>query len=361
MLIFYVLLILFVLVSLLDNRLTLKAKKQIFVICGFILVLFAGLRDSTVDMDYKSYLYRFQTISTIKLLFSNPNIFFSQFKIEPATILIFSLVKSISSNAFPVVVFVFAFLSISLKMKAISKMSDYILFSVLIYFSTLFLLQDMTQIRAAVATGLVLLSIPAIIERNIWKFFTYTLLAICFHYSAIVFIPFYFFNWKKLNKTIYLIIILLPIILAVLHFSPLEILARLKFGVFSEKISDYLIGQAWNRRTINIFNLAVLCNVLLSLVYIFFSQKTENKYFIMLTKINCIGIALFYLFSVSPVIAFRTYDLVTSVQIILIPSLIRIVKPRALAEGIIILIAIALFLNQVLFNPIFNHYSCILF
>lgn len=357
--IYYFLFVIFVIFAILDANITAKSKYQIFVISGVILVLFAGLRGKNVDADYNSYLYKFNNIPNISILFTNPTLFFSKIKVEPSMIIIFSFVKSIFKNGFPLVIFIYALFSVTLKLKAIFKMTDFVMLSALIYFSGIFLLQDMTQIRAAFATGFLLLSIPNILNRDFKKYYLYILMAICFHYSAIIFAPFYFFNTKKINKTLYFSILIIPIIFALLKLTPFDFLHHFKLGIYSEKIDAYLIGQRWERRAINLFNFSIIFQIIVCAFFILFSEKTNNKFAVLLTKINCFGVALFYIFSSSPVLAFRLSDILGIVQIVLIPYLIYIIKPKALAEGIVILISMAYFLNQALVNPILKPYTFI--
>ncbi len=358
---YYLLLIIFIIFAILEDKLSVRSKYQIFIVSGAILVLFAGLRGQNVDADYNSYLDRFNKIPNLSNLFSNPVYFFSKVKVEPSMAIIFSLIKSVFAKGFAFAIFIYAFFSVTLKLKAISKMTDYVLLSTLIYFSGTFLLQDMTQIRAAFATGFLLLSIPSIHDRDFKKYSIYIILAVCFHFSAIIFAPLYFLNTKNINKTLYFLILLIPLILALVKFNPFSFLGQFDFGIYSEKINIYLIGQRWEKRTINIFNFSILFQIFVCVFFIIFSEKTNSKYAVLLTKINCFSVVVFFIFSLSPVIAFRLSDMLGVVQIILVPLMIDVIKPKYVGEAVVIIISIAYFLNQILINPIFEPYKSILF
>lgn len=357
--IYYILLIYFIVIALLNDRLTIKSRKQILFLSGTILIIFAGLRGIGVDNDYQAYVNFFDQTPKINHLFTNSSTSFLKLKIEPTMILMISAVKSISSNGIPLIIFLYALFSVTLKLKAITKITDYILPSVLIYFSTTFLLHDMTQIRAGLAAGFLLLSIPEILQKNATKYYMYIFIAVLFHYSAIVFAPFYFFNTKKINKTIYVLLLVTPIILSILHYQPINLLLNFDLGIYSTKIKNYVIGQSWLKFKINLFNFAILSQILISVFFIFFCEKTKNKYTVILTKINCFGIVFFYLLSDIPVLAFRISEIFGIVQIILIPFIIYIIKPKALSEAIVILFSIAFFLNQIILNPILKPYTFI--
>ncbi|HEY5589374.1 MAG TPA: EpsG family protein [Candidatus Paceibacterota bacterium] len=345
----------------LDNKLTKQSKSILFFGIGIILILFAGLRSPNVDFDYILYQLFFKQIFPINTLFTNSKLFYSIIKIEPSLLIIFSFAKTFFVNGLQISIFLYAFISISLKLNAIYKMTDYFMYTLLIYFSGIFLLQDMTQIRAAVAVGLILLSLPKIEEKKYIQFLIYISLAILFHYSAIIFLPFIFLNTKNINKMYYVFLIFIPLVLSVLKLDPINIISKMNLGIISEKFTQYITLQKSMKLHINIFNFNIIIQIVLSLFFIFYSENVNNKYAIILTKINCYSIAFFYLFAAIPVIAFRTNELLSSVQIILIPFLIYIIKPKVLAESIVVVIAFLILLNQLLVNPIINSYSSLLF
>lgn len=357
MAIFYILFVLFIIFAILDENLTLKSKQQILIISGLLMILFAGLRGAYVDKDYSTYKMYFNSLPTINYLFTNTSSFFLVIKIEPSLILIFSSLKSFLYNGLPIAIFIYAFLGVFLKLKAIQKLTDLVMLSTLIYFSGIFLLQDMTQIRVGVAIGFLLLSIPYIEEKNLIRFSFFLSMALLFHYSAIVFAPFYFLNSKKINKQIYFLLIIIPIILFFFKFDPITIISKFEFGIYSDKLRSYLEIQSYKHEKINMFNFSIIGQIIFSTFFVFFSEKTGNKYAILLTKINCFGVGYFYLFSTSPIIAFRLFELVSCVQIILIPLIVYVIKPKYIGEIIVISISIAYFMNQIVINNIFNNYT----
>ena len=357
MLIYYLIFFSIIAFSISSDKLTSKTRNQIFGLFGAFLILFAGLRGLNVDNDYGTYLNYFNEAPTIDSLFTNSKYIFSSIRsnLEPSITIIMSSIKGISSQWFPVVIFLYALTSISLKLIAIKRLSEFLSYSLLIYFSGIFLLQDMTQIRIAVASGILMLSIPYIVGRNFKKFIFLILLAVLFHYSAIVFVPFYFFNSKSINKIFYFTIICISIFLGIIHFNPFEIILKLNLGFLSEIIHAQIVAQSLMKK-MNIFNVITLFNVVVCIFFIFNSQKFKNKYSIILIKMYSFSLVFYYLFSFSPVIAFRTSEVLNIAQIILLPQLIYIIKPKMLAELTVISISLLYFLNQVLVNAIMKPY-----
>ena len=357
MLIYYLLFFLLTVFAIFNDKFTSNTKNQFFVFFGVLLILFAGLRGLNVDNDYSSYFRYFKDAPTIDTLFSNPKYFFSRIRgnIEPSIIIIMASIKSISSQWFPVVILLYAITSITLKLIAIKRLTEFLPYSMLIYFSGVFILQDMTQIRVAVATGFLMLSISHIVKREFKSFVLLLLLSVLFHYSAIIFAPFYFFNTKSINKALYFILIIASIFLAIIQFNPFEILINFDLGFLSERLQTQISAQIFKEK-INIFNVLTLFNVVLCLFFIINSEKFKNKYSILLIKIYSFSIVFYYLFSFSPVIAFRSSEVLNIAHIILLPQLMYIIKPKAFAEGIVILISLLYLLNQVLINPIMEPY-----
>jgi hypothetical protein len=132
----------------------------------------------------------------------------------------------------------------------------------------------------------------------------------------------------------------------------------MKLGLISQIVHAQVIAQPLLKK-MNIFNLITLLNVILGLFFIFNSDRLKNEYSVILIKINSFSIIFYYLFSFSPIISYRTSEVLEIVQIILLPQLIYIIKPKMLAEGIIIIVALLYFINQVLVNPILKPYVCI--
>lgn len=362
MLIFYLLLFIILTASLLDNyKLTRNSKKIIVFAITAILILFAGLRAPDIDRDYKNYQHFYSIIPEIQYLILDPETYFRTVSIEPTFMLFASITKLFIYNGLPFLIFTYALISISLKTESILKISDHPLLTLLLYFSTIFLLQDMTQIRVGIALGFAYLSIVAANEKKLIKYIIFIIMGIFFHYSVIFFAPFYFFNSKKLNKPLYLSFIIIPILLYFTKFNPLEILQSFDFGLFSNKLDTYVKMQKWLKEEINMFNFNIIIQIVLAFVFIYFADKSENKYTIILTKIFCIGIGVFYFFSFSPVIAFRSSELLTSVQIFLLPITTNSFKHKALGEILIIVFSLMHFANQIIVNNIFNPYHTIFY
>lgn len=358
MLIYYLIFSFFILLALYEGRFTLNTKQQLFILAGIILVFFAGLRGEGIDNDYFNYKAYFEDTPSLNHLFSSDYLR-SKIKIEPSLILINSTIKTIHKDGFAIVIFIYALLGISLKMKAIYRIAEFPFLSLLIYFTTLFFLQDLTQIRTGVAVGFIFFSFIALNEQKNIKFFLLILLASLFHYSSLLFVISFFLNKERINKLLYLLIVFVPILLNISGHVFVDFLTSFNLGIYTEKLNDYIIAKSWLKEDINLFNFSIIFQLIMSIVFIFISEKAENRYAILFTKLFCIGIAIFYVFSFSPTLSFRLSELFTSVQVFLIPLLIKFFKPKLFAEIIIVTISILYFLNYVVINSIAKSYYLI--
>lgn len=325
-------------------------KRFLIVFIGFFMALFTGLRGPGVDVDYPMLSGYFKIIYPIKELFTNPVHFFSVKKIEPMFLVTASIIKALfKSNAFNIFLLLIAFFSVFFKTIAIQKYSNAFLYSLFIYCCNYFLLHDITQVRAGLALGIVMMSFEPLVERNFKKFAGIIIIATLFHYSAIIFMPLYFLSTKKINGPFYIGIMIVSFVLCVLKIDPASLLLKFDFGVYSQKVVIYRQMQAWQKTHINLFNLPVIFHILLSFFFIYFKEELakNTKYGIIFLKMNIISICLFYLFSGLVAFAFRLYEALNIVQIFLIPYMLYVIKPKWLAQLIIILIGLGLYLNYV--------------
>ena len=243
------------------------SKRFIYIIpIGVILILIAELRPIGLDRDSLAYV---NTINSFTSLFESN--FYDK---EPLFWLIVAMNKYFFGNYYIRMVFItYAILGVTLKLYEIQKLSLLPLLSIFIYTSHYFVFHEMTQIRAGVASGIFLLAIPNIFNRNLKAYLLKTILALMFHYSAIVMIFIYFINPTKLNKKFYLAIPLLGLVFAFVPYigkTLLNILIPLFPSILSHKLSIYQqlteLGVG-NFNKINLFNLYYTS---ITILYLFF-------------------------------------------------------------------------------------------
>ena len=153
-----------------------RSQKWLMPSLCLLLAIFVAFRPAGIDNDYNTYLDFFKNPSGISALLTEPT---------------FKMINALARFCgAPLLLFVvYAFLSVPLKVYAIKRLSPYWYLSILLWFSHLFIIQEMTQIRVAVSSAIFLFSLPLLSEGKKMKFICCLIFAILFHYSALILIP----------------------------------------------------------------------------------------------------------------------------------------------------------------------------
>ena len=306
-------------------------KYLLFFFLGLILISTAGFRKEEAVRDYVNYVSYFHDQDFLL--------------VEPAFVLL-SKVIYLLIGPYPIYLFVlFATLGVSLKLTAIKQLSELWFLSIVIYVSNFFILHEMTQIRAGVASALLLLCIKPIYDRDLKKFLLFALLGFVFHYSAIVILPLWFLGLKARK-----IFLLFSIPIAyIIYFSGINLITTIPISVIQSKISIYQsLMEMGNEESIliNVFNLVFLGKITL---FYFLLTKYEliasyNKYVPILMKIYCISLISYPVLAVMPPIATRISELFAIVEIVLLPLLYYAFKPIWFSKSIVFFIGICFLL-----------------
>jgi hypothetical protein len=306
-----------------------KLKETQALVCiSIVLIFVAGLRMPGIDRDSVNYIDFFNSFGSPAEYFTdlNKNIFY-----EPLYYLIPSTIRYTFDLSTYWTFLVIAIIAITLKIYAIKKLTDLALLSVLVYFGHFFILHEMTQIRAGVASAIVLLCIVQIEHKRFLYFIGLILLGTLFHFSIVIFIPFFFLSAEELNKKLYLALLYFPYIMYALKVNILTILDQLHLGVISNKLQLYNdLFEKGDDSEINVFNVLFIIQLIICTVFIIKSEVLyqENRYALLLIKIYAISASFFVLFSAIPIIAFRLSELLQIVQIILLPFLLYLLRPH---------------------------------
>ncbi len=316
----------------------------ILISIGFLLILTAGLRGSRVDRDYENYEMLYSNYKQISILL-----------VEPTFVLVSSIVKNLFQNNIVFLFLIYAFMGVTVKFCAIKQLSQFCYLSVLIYLSNYFLLHEMTQIRGGVAAGFLLFCIKPIYDRNLLKFLFFLTLALCFHYSSIVFLPFYFLSSKKINVLLYLSILIVTYVLHFLniHFTSLFYLVPADNLQFKLEANKKLIENNL-QEGVNVFNLLQVMRILFSFFFLWKRDliQAENKYFIIMLKIYFFALCAMVIFSDIPTFAVRTSELLAVVEIILFPMIIYTIRERKVASIFTIMLSLGLFCTNLFYTKL---------
>lgn len=293
--------------------------KKFYIFFGIVLILVSIILDKSELPDYEQYVVYFNVVGDAIIL-------------EPTFLLVASVVKVLNNDVFWGFM-IYLLVGISIKLVAIKKLSNLCVLSLAFYISSYWIYHELIQIRAGVAAGFFLLAIIPLYERNLKYFLIYSVLAISFHYSAILILPLWFINGQLKHRVFYTLLIPICFLLYVLHIDILTLLQHLPIPYIQDKIDTYsTIAQVGSDRgliTAKEYNPFITWYLLKAAIAMFmwFNIKriqAYNKYAVLLLKIYTIGIALLWCMSSIPTAATRCSELLSVVQIVLIPLVVYI-------------------------------------
>ncbi|RYY08341.1 MAG: EpsG family protein [Sphingobacteriaceae bacterium] len=324
-----------------------KYPKLIYWLCIFFLIIIAGLRPETCCQDYGEYINYYSNLSSIPLTFLEPTFF------------LISWISNLLFHSYIGIFLVYSILGVGLKGLAIVKLTKYFSVSLALYFGSYFLLHEMTQIRVGVASSILLLSIPYIQQKKPYHFFTLILLGCLFHYSLVLFMFFYAVNPKQINKKLYIVTIFTVFVITLLGLNILSVLSIIKLGFLTQKIEAYqLLLDKGMFGGISLINPLLFLRIAIATFFILYYQilLLKCKYSLVITKIYVVSILSFILLSPLPVLAGRVSQLLGVVEIILIPYLIHIIRPKYVALITVIFFSMLIMYKQLYYSDLMSGY-----
>ena len=295
---------------------------SVLMLIGLALILIAGFRPIGFDHDSTGY------VTLLNMPFEGAKNFI---RLEPTFWLISYVQKILFSGYTQAFFVIYAVLGVSIKLSAIRRLSAYPIFSVIVYVALFFLLQEYTEIRVGVAAGIFLLAVPDIVERNRFRYFLKTGIAILFHYSAVITPFIYFLNPRKLNKLFYLSLPFLGMIFLVFNSLIVRVLVN-HIKIFPEflyaKLYIYINLVELNK--VHVFNLYFTSLLILYVFIVFVHEKMTSKFDIILIKIFGWALFSFYSLTFNAALAFRISGLLLVVLIVLIPNVAALFKQKVI-------------------------------
>lgn len=170
---------------------------------------------------------------------------------------------------------IYAVLSVGTHVYAIFRNSPNIWISFAAYLAFYFVLHDMVQMRAGVATGLLLIALRCIQERKMLVYMLLVVLAGFFHSSAYLFLPLYFVPYKHINKWVWASILLVALAMGITN-NAIGFVAKLIPVKFIEGyVSSYVGAHEHTASTIGLISVfKVLCTI-----FMIFNLSTIKKHY----------------------------------------------------------------------------------
>lgn len=322
-------------------------KLYVYAFIGVALVLCAGLKEVGFDNDSENYEYAF----------SHPDDPYLLITMEYSYLLISQWVGALTNDVH-VMFFLYAGVGITLKMLAIRRLSELWFLPLLVYLGNYFLMHDLTQIRACVVSGLLLLAIKPWAEGRKGTAALLLLIGCLFHYSTLVLFPALFLGNNEMSKReriAWAMVVPLGYLVYFAHINPLTTISLPYIG---DKVEIY---QNLNEKgvlgsEINVFNAVFVVTwfTYLYLLYFYDTVKEHNPYLPLMLKLTGISVFSFMFFAFLPVMSFRISELYGIVEILLFANIYYTIKPEWLGKCVVAVVGLAFFMLNVFYTQIFN-------
>ena len=329
-------------------------QKPAWLFVWLVLVLFAGLRNVGVDRDSYNYFYAYYLeakhfadyLSGMRMVG------------EPAAVLLASFVKYGLSSGFSLFLLIFALIGVGLKLLCIRKVSPFPALSIALYLGSYYLIQEMTQIRAGVATGFGLLSMYQLSRGNRRGAVFFSLLATAFHFSALAFLPVaLLFSNDRLNRRGYLALLLIGAATTFLHFNFVRLIVSVLFARLDPRISTYV--QMSPTQHVEVLNPVFWMKAVICAVAVVKIENLKKRWpiSVILVKCYCMSFFAFGLLSAIPAAALRLRELFGVVDILLIPMVVAAFREKMLVRLGLVAFAIVSFLLYIFYVRLFEPYQ----
>ena len=326
LILFFIFILAFLDVS--DDAVFPKYKNTLLIFCFMLMFIIAGFRYQ-VGYDFNSYERIYNNITLSNFRGNNLEIGFSLFV---------CLLKKIGLG-FPVMIMLIAMASIFIKYKVIREYSVYPFISLLVYFSANFIIQDFGQIRQGLAIAFTLYSIKYIKDKKLFKYLIVMMMAIMFHYSAVLFLPMYWLARINVNKKVIATALIVSGVFFVCSKSGVIDYVVLKV-INQPYISYKYVAYMSSAGGIGIFKLTFLSRlVIFTLFYVLRGKIKENcECYNILSMAYLISIFMYVAFNFNGALATRGALYFKIVEILIIPQIIYAVKDKIIMfNGLMIL------------------------
>lgn len=259
--------------------------------------------------------------------------------------------------------FVICLGNLSVKFYVFKKYTPYLFPALLIYFVGLFFERDFDGIRQGIGIGICYLSIPYVLNRRFWPFFTLVLIATTIHVSSIVFLFAFWFPKIRINDRLVFVILGIQMVMVIVHFSFTQSLLNFFPESFlRDRIETYLSVSTADEKYSGQVGLSVgiIFRVLVLVCFISFRKRIEirEEVYIFLKNTFFAGIFLSLLFNDVDIISHRLPYGFREMQIFIIPYFLTISKNLVFRFSIIFLLFLysVLLLYRILNTEEFGEY-----
>lgn len=322
-------------------------KVFFLVIYAIVFILLASTKSIEGTADAAGY----------ETMFYNNDDFITELATEP-TFIYLSRIVLYFGGTISVIFFIYAIISIPIKLWALYKMTPYIFTALLIYVPVYFELHDMIQIRAAAAAAFLLSSLIPLAQKRYWAAIVLMICAIFFHYSAVAFLPFLLIGNRKLNRIWRVIIALSVPICFVVYFMEKDFFNLIPSTLTEGKLDLYKETAEkgkWESLVLPYKNLYFMtkCIILYLSLYFYDFIVEKNRFAPVLINLFAASLCFLLCMATIPVIASRISDLYGIIDCIVFTFCLYIVYPQYITRICISIVGLYMLIYNMLFTEYF--------
>ncbi len=265
-----------------------KARKQINLLVPLAYLLFFGLR-GFIGWDWVNYYPLFDTIPRIDAIHT-----FKEGDFELGFIYFTSIIKTINPD-FHFFIFINSLITTLLMHIFLKRYVPikYYAFAFLMFIVMEGLTLELNLIRNIKSILLFLISLKYIENRNLIKFLLLNILGLLFHWSAVFYLPLYFFLHKRMNLVVFIVIFIVGNIIYLLQIEYIKPFIKFVAPLFGEvaesRAESYLKSSIFGSQYG--ITLGYIERVATSLLIMFYYQKLLEK-----SKSNVLFVNSFIIF-----------------------------------------------------------------
>lgn len=232
--------------------------------------------------------------------------------------------------------FIYAVIAIPTKFKAIYMMTPYVFTALIIYIPIYYELHDLIQIRAAAACAFLMGAFMPLSDKKYWTAALLMVVAVLFHYSSIVFLPFLFIGNKILDYKGKMIIACLVPLCFVIYLLGKDLFSLIPSSVLGGKLDYYQKTSEKGEWAMALLykNAYFMLKVAIMYLCLYFYDAIvkNNRIAPLIINLFIASILSPMLFSTIPVIASRISDMYGIVDCIVFTYTFSLISPRYLAR-----------------------------
>lgn len=308
--------------SFIEERMS--SKEKVISLIGMVLVMvtYATSKDQETTADVYAYLNYFQ---------NNDDPLY-EVMTEPTYIYLSRFLISVGAN-FTVLLFIYAIITIPLKIAMLYKMTPNVFTALAIYIPVYYLLQDVIQIRAGAAAAFLMLSMYLVSNRKYPYAWGAFFIGVLFHYSALSFFPILLWGNRKLNIYMRCFLAFLVVFSVIVYIKGEDLLSILPSYIMEGKLDLYKdaaeTGSAFSEALAIYADHYLMAKVLLLVLCLFFYNTivSEFKYVNICLVMLTASVFMYISINKIPVIAGRIGDLYGMADAIVFTFCLSFVKP----------------------------------